>query len=163
MSEDFQPYRLDTEYTEEIEQLVELQRRHTETRKVHIDNIIVDEDDDSFSVHEKHPRLNAPPVPDFRYEQQVEKTIKSLRDKGTSPIGIFWTIVIQDQIILPFVSGFAWCICSNAWKWYRTRGVVNKQTPKRTMGFFRGLQHGITEWTKSVYNVIISSTTSTIQ
>ncbi|EIE80449.1 hypothetical protein G6F46_010571 [Rhizopus delemar] len=160
MSDEFQPYRLSSEVPEEFERLVELQRRYTESRDPNVDNIAFDtDDDDDFSVHAKH--MNAPPIPDMRYEKQVETAIQNLRNKGTSPLGIFWTVVIKDQIIVPFISGFVWCVGTHAWSWYRSRGAVKNS--KKTIGFFRGLHHGISEWTKSIYNVIISSNTASIE
>lgn len=149
MSEEFQPYRTSTQDHQDFEHLVELQRRYAETRNSKVEDISLDEDeDDDFSVHAKSTELQAPPIPDMRYEKQVEASIKSLREKGTSPIGIFWAIVVKEQIIVPFISGFVWCVGTHAWSWYRTKGVVNAKSPKRTFGFFRGLHHGITEWTK---------------
>ncbi|KAI9280521.1 hypothetical protein BY458DRAFT_538328 [Sporodiniella umbellata] len=148
MPEDFP---IDSSSAQDLERLAEIERRLFETRNAEVEDLTIDDDD--FSVHPKH-EFHAPPIPEMRYEKQVDATIKSLREKGTSPIGIFWAVVVKDQIIFPFVGGFVWCIGTSAWSWYRTRGVVNSKTPKRTLGFFRGLHHGITQWTKSVYNTV---------
>ncbi|RCI03783.1 hypothetical protein CU098_011924 [Rhizopus stolonifer] len=132
---------------EELARLVELQRRQTELLQPDIDNVALatDDDDDDFSVTARTPK--APTVPDMRFEKQFEKSVLHLQEKGASPLMIVWSAVIKDQIIVPFISGFTWSLCSTAWKWYRTRGVVNARSP-RQFGFFRGIQHGVTEWTK---------------
>lgn len=134
---------------EELTRLMELQRRQTELLRPDIDSLDDFEDDDDFSVTDRKGKSvkQGPTVPDFRFEKQFEKAVLSLKEGGASNTSVFFSAVIKDQIIIPFVSGFTWNICSTAWKWYRTRGVVNARNPKK-FGFFRGIQHGITEWTK---------------
>lgn len=131
---------------EELARLVELQRRQTELLQPDIDNLDFEDDDDDFSVTKSVKK--GPTVPDMRFEKQVEKSISQLQEKGASNISILWSIVVKDNIIIPFISGFTWSICSTAWKWYRTRGVINAKNPAKKFGFFRGIQHGIAEWTK---------------
>jgi hypothetical protein len=140
---------------DELVRLVELQRRHTELQNADIDSMNAldddeedDDDDTEFSVHAK-PK--GPPVPDMRFEKQFEKAVLDLQAKGTSRFGIIWSTVIKDQIIVPFISGFAWSICSTAWKWYRIRGKVlttNKDKVASSSSFVRGLKHGFANWTR---------------
>ncbi|KAI8636839.1 hypothetical protein BD408DRAFT_76370 [Parasitella parasitica] len=135
---------------EELARLVELQRRQTELSQPDIDDLDFeddqDDDDDDFSISK--PIRKRPTVPEMRFEKQVENSITQLQEKGASNASIFWSVVVKDNIIVPFVSGFAWNVCSTAWKWYRTRGVINARSPAKKFGFFRGIQHGIAEWTK---------------
>ncbi|KAL9559035.1 hypothetical protein MBANPS3_000598 [Mucor bainieri] len=149
---------------EELARLVELQRRQTELLQPDIDTLDFDDDDDDqeeddFSVTNKRASLRkGPTVPDMRFEKQVEKSIALLQEKGASNFSILWSVVVKDNILIPFVSGFTWSVCSTAWTWYRTRGVVNARNPAKKFGFFRGIQHGIAEWTKLVYNAVAGST-----
>jgi hypothetical protein len=139
-----------TDYNnEELARLVELQRRQTELLQPDIDEFILeDEEDYDFSVTgTRSSHKKGPTVPDMRFEKQFEKSVAHLQEKGASKMAIFWSVVIKDQIIVPFISGFTWNICSTAWKWYRMRGVVNAKNPKK-FGFFKGIQHGISECSK---------------
>jgi hypothetical protein len=146
--------------SDDLARLLELQRRQAELRDPNVEEFVLDEEeeeeeeeDDDFSVTGGSRRNNkkGPTVPDMRFEKQFEKSIESLREKGTSNMGILWSAVIKDQIIIPFLSGFTWNLCSVAWKWYRTssRGVINAKGPAgKRFGFFKGIQHGVSEWTK---------------
>lgn len=142
---------------EELARLVELQRRQTELLQPDIDDFILennDEDDDDFSVTGPRSSLKkGPTVPDMRFEKQFEKSVAHLQEEGASNMAIFWSVVIKDQIIVPFISGFTWNMCSTAWKWYRMRGVVNAKSPKK-FGFFKSIQHGISECSKYVQAII---------
>lgn len=142
--------------SDDLARLLELQRRQAELRDATKEGFEIDEDDDDddFSVTGRSAKARkGPAIPDMRFEKQFEKSVQVLREKGASNASIFFSAVIKDQIIIPFVSGFTWSLCSNAWKWYRTRGVVNARSPKK-FGFFKGVQHGISEYTKLVYNAI---------
>lgn len=132
---------------EELARLVELQRRQTELLQPDIDHLDFEDDEDDFSVTNRAAK-KGPTVPDMRFEKQVEKSIAQLQEKGASNFSIAWSIVVKDNILIPFVSGFTWSVCSTAWSWYRARGVVNARNPAKKFGFFRGIQHGIAEWTK---------------
>ncbi|KAI8879304.1 hypothetical protein K501DRAFT_257003 [Backusella circina FSU 941] len=148
---------------EELVRLVELQRRHTELLNADIDGMNVldeeDEDDDDSTEFSVHAKPKGPPVPDMRFEKQFEKAVLDLKEKGTSRIGIIWSAVIKDQIIVPFISGFAWSMCSTAWKWYRIRGkVVTTNKDKSSSGFLRGLKYGFANWSRNVYNAVLRNT-----
>jgi hypothetical protein len=136
--------------SEDLARLLELQRRQTELRYATKEGFEIDEEEeeDDFSVTGKSTnKKKGPTVPDMRFEKQFEKSVQALKENGASNVGIFFSAVIKDQILIPFVSGFTWSLCSNAWKWYRTRGVINAKNPKK-FGFFKGAQHGISEYTK---------------
>lgn len=130
---------------EELARLLELQRRQTELRNPDMDGLVIDQDDDDFSV--TAPRRKAPTVPDMRFEKQFEKSVQHLLESGASPMGILWSAVIKDQIIVPLISGFTWSICANAWTWYRTKGVINAKNPRKS-GFFKSITNGITQCIK---------------
>ncbi|GAA5806484.1 hypothetical protein HPULCUR_012018 [Helicostylum pulchrum] len=149
--------------SDDLARLLELQRRHAELRDPAMESLVVDDDDDDFSV--TAPRKKGPTVPDMRFEKQFEKSIQNLLDSGTSPMGILWSAVVKDQIIVPFISGFTWSICSNAWSWYRTKGVINAKNPKK-FGFFKGVKHGVSECIKSVArnaSMLMTTTTQAIE
>lgn len=131
--------------SDDLERLLELQRRQHDLRDPSKEGFVVDDDNDDFSVTRREKK--GPTVPDMRFESQFDKSVQHLIESGTSPMGIFWSAVIKDQIIVPFVSGFTWSLCSNAWLWYRTKGVINARSPKK-FGFFKGIGHGVSEWTK---------------
>jgi hypothetical protein len=149
MSENEQPFLFSSsDYDEEeLTRLLELQRRQAELLRPDIDNLDDFEDDDEFSVTGRKERKQGPTVPDFRFEKQFDKAVSTLKEGGASNASVFFSAVVKDQIIMPFVTGFTWNVCSTAWKWYRARGVINARSPKK-FGFFRGIQHGITECTK---------------
>ncbi|KAI7907448.1 uncharacterized protein BX663DRAFT_490945 [Cokeromyces recurvatus] len=136
------------DFTEkETARLFELQRRQNELLRPDIDKseeelLKLDEDMDDFSVLKKR---KGPTVPDLRFEKQFEASLARLKENGASNISIFYSAVIKDQIIMPFISGFAWNVCSAAWKWYRTKNVMNT---KKKIGFFHGIQNMMTQWSK---------------
>ena len=133
--------------TEELARLAELQKRHSELRDASKEEFILDdEEDDDFSVHARDTQKKGPTIPDMRFEQQVDKSIHVLKEAGASNTQIFFSVVIKDQILIPFASGFVWSLCSNAWIWYRTKGIVNKD-PKK-LGLFAGIGAGLTGWTR---------------
>jgi hypothetical protein len=131
--------------SDDLERLLELQRRQHDLRDPSKEGFVVDDDNDDFSVTRNVKK--GPTVPDMRFEKQFEKSVQHLIESGTSPMGIFWSAVIKDQIIVPFISGFTWSLCSNAWLWYRTKGVINAKSTKK-FGFFKGIKHGISECIK---------------
>lgn len=136
--------------SEDLARILELQRRQTELRDESKEGFEIDEEEDDFSVTGgNREQKKGPAVPDMRFEKQFEKSVQALREGGSSNIGIFFSAVIKDQILIPFVSGFTWSLCSNAWKWYRTRGVINK-SPKK-FGFFKGAQDGISGFSRYLY------------
>ncbi|OBZ89733.1 hypothetical protein A0J61_02206 [Choanephora cucurbitarum] len=134
---------------DELARLAELQRRQTEMLRPDVDNLKFDSDDgeidDDFSVTGRTPK--PPTVPDLRFEKQFEKSVLQLKEQGASTWMILWSAVIKDQIIMPFLQGFVWSLGGTAWKWYRTRGVVNARNPQKS-GFFKGIQVRMTEWIK---------------
>lgn len=143
--------------SEDLARLLELQRRQSELRDAKMEEFVLDEeeeeqdieDDDDFSVTgTRNKTKKGPQVPDMRFEKQFEKSVQRLKEEGASNWGILWSAIIKEQIITPFLSGFTWNICSVAWKWYRMRGVVNAKSPAKRFGFFKGVQHGISQYTK---------------
>ncbi|KAI8382382.1 hypothetical protein BD560DRAFT_221929 [Blakeslea trispora] len=133
--------------SDELARLADLQRRQTEMLRPDIDNLEFDIDDadldDDFSITGRTPK--PPTVPDMRFEKQFEKSVSHLKEQGASTWMILWSAVIKDQIIMPFVQGFIWSLGGTAWKWYRTRGVVNARNPQKS-GFFKDIQIRMTDW-----------------
>ncbi|KAI9477740.1 MAG: hypothetical protein EXX96DRAFT_538917 [Benjaminiella poitrasii] len=131
--------------SEELARLIELQRRQNELLRPDIDSKdqeLLNEENDDFSVTKR----KRPAVPDMRFEKQFEASVLRLREKGASNLSIFCSAVLKDQILMPFISGFAWNVLSSTWKWYRTKKAVNNS--RKNTGFFRGIQHIVTGWSR---------------
>jgi hypothetical protein len=134
---------------EDLARLLELQRRQSELRDASMEEFIVDEeldDDDDFSVTAPSKKRTTHTVPDMRFEKQFEKSVQHLKENGASTLTIVWSTIIKDQIIMPFFSGFLWNVSGVAWKWYRTRGVVN--SGNKQFGIFKGVKYHVSQWTK---------------
>ncbi|KAI8984530.1 hypothetical protein BDF20DRAFT_834031 [Mycotypha africana] len=142
----------DESQEEELARLTELQRRQTEMLRPDIDNFVADDDhsdaDDDFSVTAAHNnndqlRTKRVPVPEMRFAKQFENSVNALQAKGASSLAIFWSAILIDQIVMPFVSGFGFCMASAGWRWYRARGVINARQPRKG-GLFRNIK----DWTR---------------
>ncbi|KAI8994660.1 hypothetical protein BDB01DRAFT_831622 [Pilobolus umbonatus] len=120
---------------QELARLQELQQRHIDLINKNIEDALIsdDEEDRLSSLRER----KAPAIPEMRYEKQFDNAVQHLQESGVSTGAIIWSVVIKDQMIVPFISGFTWCLGTSAWKWYRLHGrIVKSSDNKKTGGFF---------------------------
>ncbi|CAM0140619.1 unnamed protein product [Umbelopsis sp. WA50703] len=94
-------------------------------------------DDDEF---DNAPHL--PPIPDMRFEKQINRSIEALQSKNASNLHIFLSVVLKDHIIMPFLNGFFWGIGAHAVRWYRYR-PKHGTSKSQGNGYWRRLGHKI--------------------
>ncbi|KAJ2955413.1 hypothetical protein NQZ79_g8586 [Umbelopsis isabellina] len=129
-AEQMDPLILDEE--EYIEYLRAQRRAHMAPEGDRFGNL----DDDSD--HAPH----MPPIPDMRFEKQINRSIEVLQAKNASALHIFLSVVLKDQIIMPFLNGFFWGIGAHAVRWYRYR-PKHGTSESHGNGYWRRLGHKI--------------------
>ncbi|ORZ01611.1 hypothetical protein BCR43DRAFT_487213 [Syncephalastrum racemosum] len=141
-----------SDYTdEELLRLLELQRRERQRFYEGGDPLDFDLDRHDRMRHV----LKRPAIPDMRFESTFDRSIETLQEQGASPLQIFWSAVVVNQFIMPFVNGFGWAVLSHMWRWHRIRAKypARRITPSSSgetggSSFLRGLKYGITQWSK---------------
>ncbi|CAO3598047.1 unnamed protein product [Absidia cylindrospora] len=139
---------------EEIQQLLELQRRELEilnaTREFEQGET---SDNDEYTDGTRQINLR-PTVPDMRFEKQFEQSVEVLKANGASNTTIFLSAVIKDQVVMQFITGFTWCLAGHMWKWYRLRG--QRANNKESFVFLRGIKHGLARWATTTYHTLVN-------
>ncbi|KAF7723813.1 hypothetical protein EC973_001597 [Apophysomyces ossiformis] len=113
----------------------------------------LDDEEEEENLDVVRRPLTRPAIPDLRFENQFNNSVNALQSQGATKSQIFFSVVIKDQLILPFISGFSWCLCSHLWRWWRVRG---KHQQKESSAFWRGMKHGISKWCSSVYATFVN-------
>lgn len=136
---------------DELRRILERQRRERQRFYENAEELEIDGVDDD--VVEPAPRgLKRPPVPDMRFEQQFNKSIAGLKGEGASPLQIFYSAVLVNQFVMPFVNGFSWGLLGHLWRWYRVRSkypataTAPRETSSSVSSYTRGLKYGISQW-----------------
>ncbi|KAG0170093.1 hypothetical protein DFQ28_010946 [Apophysomyces sp. BC1034] len=122
------------QHDEELARLYERQRLERARLYGNFESVDIDDNDDDADSEVVRNPLNRPAIPDLRFENQFSNSVKALQSKGATRSQIFFSVVIKDQIILPFLSGFSWSLCSHLWRWWRLRG---KNQQKESSAFWR--------------------------
>ncbi|KAI8060099.1 hypothetical protein BC940DRAFT_312759 [Gongronella butleri] len=142
------------------QRLREMQQREqdilAETRALQGDSW--DEDDDSDDERRRRGsrlHLARPSVPDQRFEKQFERSVNALKEQGASRTTIFLSAVVKDQVIMPFINGFVWCIAGHAWRWYRMPRGQRKAAARESSSFLRGIKHGVGRWFSNAYHTLV--------
>ncbi|CAO3689635.1 unnamed protein product [Umbelopsis ramanniana] len=106
-------------------------------------------DDDDF---DDAPQL--PPIPDMRFEHQVNRSIEALQQKNASNIHIVLSVIVKDQVVMPFLNGFFWGIGALALRWYRYRPKHGNAQSKGN-GFWRGIGHKVNTSIRNAFHSLV--------
>ncbi|KAI8393372.1 uncharacterized protein BYT42DRAFT_609169 [Radiomyces spectabilis] len=141
----------------ELARLMELQRLEQQAFLNHIDFNDIDSDASDFDVRRRSSTsaVLRPPMPDLRFGQQFNKTVENLQANGASGASIFFSAVIKDQIIIPFVSGFTWSLGSHLWRWYRPRRKPVNAGNSNGNGFLTRLYTRFSLWASNTYHTLV--------
>ncbi|KAI8147546.1 hypothetical protein BJV82DRAFT_552397 [Fennellomyces sp. T-0311] len=145
--EDSSPYR---DYTDD-ELIRILERQREEHQRFFESGDILDDIDHD----DRHLGIKRPPVPDMRFEPQFRKSVAAMRENGATNAQIFFSAVIVNQFVMPFINGFSWSLLSHVWRWWRVRDATAAARPSSQSSFFRGLKHGISKWVRNVYDTFV--------
>ncbi|KAI9470407.1 hypothetical protein BDB00DRAFT_862833 [Zychaea mexicana] len=149
------PYR---DYNDdELIQILENQRREHQ-RFYESGDIIDDIDHDDRHLG----GIKRPPIPDMRFEPQFRKSVATMREQGATNAQIFFSAVIVNQFVMPFINGFSWSLLSQVWRWWRVRDATKvRSTTSSTSSFVRGMKYGIAKWFRNAYETFVHLPTLT--
>ncbi|ORX59733.1 hypothetical protein DM01DRAFT_1381266 [Hesseltinella vesiculosa] len=140
-----------------LKRLLAMQQREAE---IIAESMALQGDDFSDDDDHGHRSRNAlahvrPPMPEMRFEKQFERSVQTLKEAGAGPLTIFLSAVVQDQIVMPLLNGFVWCLAGHAWRWYRMPKQQRAAVAGESSSFVRGVQHGIATWASNVYHTLV--------
>ncbi|KAI9257385.1 hypothetical protein BDA99DRAFT_516297 [Phascolomyces articulosus] len=139
-----------------------LERQRQEHQRFFEGGDIIDDDIDHDNRH--LGGIKRPPVPDMRFEPQFRKSVAALREQGASNAQIFFSTVIVNQFIMPFINGFSWSLLSHVWRWWRVRDATKAHTTASSSSgssFIRGMKYGISKWFRNAYETFVHLPTLT--